>query len=181
MPSRLWRQIKGCKGARVHCTHWAKKQDWIKQPIVCTRQSLKPGYFDRLHLGETTLRASALDLQSEDYESKTQTVAAGWATDVLSILLQTEVSQKSGLTDMAAVNFLPSKMKNNKSSIQSFFFRPVVVPKRVWKLAETLFFRFLAVFLFRFSVQFSTRFFSFEVFHGNLKFSMFVSFSCVML
>ena len=29
------------------------------------------GYFDRRHLDETTLRATALDLRSEDYESKT--------------------------------------------------------------------------------------------------------------
>ena len=178
MPSKFWRQIKGCKGARVHCTHWAKKKRLDQATYCLHAPKFEARLFDRLHLGETTLRASALDLQSEDYEAKTQTVAAGWATDVLSILLQTEVSQKNGLTEMAAVNFLPSKMKNNKSSIQSFFCRPVVVPKRVWKLAETLFFVSLPFSFF--SVQFSTRFFSFEVFHGNLKFSMFVSF-CLML
>ena len=32
---------------------------------------LAPGYFDRRHLDETTLLATALDLRSEDYESKT--------------------------------------------------------------------------------------------------------------
>lgn len=32
---------------------------------------LAPGYFDRRHLDETTLRDTALDLRSEDYESKT--------------------------------------------------------------------------------------------------------------
>jgi len=48
-----------------------KKKDWIEQPIVCTRQDLKPAYFERRYLGETTLRATALDLRSEDYESKT--------------------------------------------------------------------------------------------------------------
>ena len=31
---------------------------------------MKPGYFER-HLGETTLRATSLDLRSEDYEFKT--------------------------------------------------------------------------------------------------------------
>ena len=49
---------------------WSKKKDWIEEPIVCMRQNLKPGYFDRRHLGETTLRAIALDLQSEGYEYK---------------------------------------------------------------------------------------------------------------
>ena len=38
---------------------------------MCTRHNLKPGYSDRRHLGETTLRATALDLRSKDYESKT--------------------------------------------------------------------------------------------------------------
>ena len=47
------------------------KKDWIEQPIVCTRQNLRAGYFDRRHLSETTLRTTALDLRSEDYESKT--------------------------------------------------------------------------------------------------------------
>ena len=47
------------------------KKDWIEQPIVCTRQNLKAGYCDRRHLGDTTLRATALDLSSEDYDSKT--------------------------------------------------------------------------------------------------------------
>ena len=51
---------------------WCKnKKDWIEQPIVCTRQNLKPGYLNHRHIGETTSRATALDLQSEDYESKT--------------------------------------------------------------------------------------------------------------
>ena len=44
------------------------KRDWIEQPLVCTRQNLKPGYFDHCNLGDTTLRATALDLRSEDYE-----------------------------------------------------------------------------------------------------------------
>ena len=48
-----------------------KKKDSIEQPIVCTRQNLKPDCFDCHHLGDTTLRATALDLRSEDYESKT--------------------------------------------------------------------------------------------------------------
>ena len=47
-----------------------KKKDWIKHPIVCSRQNLKPDYFDRRYLGETTLHATSLDLRSEDYESK---------------------------------------------------------------------------------------------------------------
>ena len=61
------------------------------------------------HLGVTTLRVTALDLRSEDYESETHKPIR--AIDVLSILLQTEVSQKSGLTKMTAVNFVASKMK----------------------------------------------------------------------
>ena len=40
--------------------------------------------------------------------------------DFLSIPLETEVSKQSGLTKMAAVNFLASKM-NKTSSMQSFF------------------------------------------------------------
>ena len=32
---------------------------------------MRPGYFERCHLGETILRATSLDLRSEDYESKT--------------------------------------------------------------------------------------------------------------
>lgn len=32
---------------------------------------LAPGYFDRRHVDETTLRATAMDLRSEDYEPKT--------------------------------------------------------------------------------------------------------------
>ena len=57
----------------TQCSGWntdLKKKDWIKQPMVCTRQKLKPGYFDRCHRGETTLLATALDLRSEHYESK---------------------------------------------------------------------------------------------------------------
>ena len=51
---------------------WCKNEkDWIEQPFVCTRQNLTPGNFNHRHIGETTLRATALDLQSEDYESKT--------------------------------------------------------------------------------------------------------------
>ena len=61
------------------------------------------------HLGVTTLRATALDLRSEDYESETYKPIR--AIDVLSILLQTEASQKSGLTKMTFVNFVASKMK----------------------------------------------------------------------
>ena len=57
----------------------------------------------------TTLRATALVLRSEDYESETYKPMQ--AIDVLSILLQTEVSQKSGLTKMTAVDFVASKMK----------------------------------------------------------------------
>ena len=60
------------------------------------------------------LRATALDLPSEDYESKTYKPFVENAIqpiDVLSILLQTEVTQQSGLTKMAAVNFLSLKMK----------------------------------------------------------------------
>ena len=94
---------------------WCKnKKDWIEQPIVCTRQNLTPGYFNHRHIGETTLRATALDLQSEDYESKTYKPFVENAIrpiDVLSILLQTEVTQQSGLTKMAAVNFLSLKVK----------------------------------------------------------------------
>ena len=44
----------------------ALKKDWIEQPIICICQN-----FDCYHLGEITLCATALDLQSEDYESKT--------------------------------------------------------------------------------------------------------------
>jgi len=47
-----------------------------------------------------TTRATALDLRSEDYESETYKPIR--AIDVLSILLQTEVT---------AVNFVASKMK----------------------------------------------------------------------
>ena len=39
--------------------------------MVCIRLNLKPDYFDLRHLSETTLRATALDLRYEDYESKT--------------------------------------------------------------------------------------------------------------
>ena len=55
------------------CSGWntdLKKKDWIKQPMVCTRQNLKPVYFDPCHRGETTLLATALDLRSK-HESKT--------------------------------------------------------------------------------------------------------------
>ena len=61
------------------------------------------------HLGVTTLRATALVLRSEDYECETYKPMQ--AIDVLSILLQTKVSQKSGLNKMTAVNFVASKMK----------------------------------------------------------------------
>ena len=44
----------------VGTTDLKKKKDGIEPPIVCTRQ--KSGYFDRRHLGETTLHATALDL-----------------------------------------------------------------------------------------------------------------------
>jgi len=56
--------------------HWSKKKDCNENPIVCTRQNLKPGYFDRRHLGENTLRATALDPRSEDNESKTYKLLA---------------------------------------------------------------------------------------------------------
>ena len=39
--------------------------------MVCIRRNLKPYYIDLRHIGETTLRATALDLRYEDYESKT--------------------------------------------------------------------------------------------------------------
>ena len=48
-----------------------KKKDWIERPIVSPRQDMKPGYFECCHLGETTSRATSLDLRSEDYQSKT--------------------------------------------------------------------------------------------------------------
>jgi len=57
--------------------------------LLCDTVALKPGYFDHCHLGETTLRTTALYLGSG----------------------KTEVSQQSGLTKMAAINFLASKMK----------------------------------------------------------------------
>ena len=104
--------------SRLICVLWptwpprGKKIDWIEQAIVCTRQNLKPGYFDRRHLGETTLATTALDLQSEDYESNTnKPIIEIRAIHVLSILSQTEVSPQSSLTKMVAVNFLASKMK----------------------------------------------------------------------
>ena len=58
---------------RVHCAEVTdlKKKDCNEQPIVCTRQNLKLGYFDRRHLGENTLRSTALDPRSEYNESKT--------------------------------------------------------------------------------------------------------------
>ena len=34
----------------------------LDQATYCTRQNLKADYFDRRHFGETTLRATALDL-----------------------------------------------------------------------------------------------------------------------
>lgn len=40
-------------------------------------------------------------------------MAAIRAIDVLSLLLQTEVSEQSGLPKIAAVNFQPSKIKQN--------------------------------------------------------------------
>ena len=58
---------------RLALTHRSKKE-WITQPIVCTRQNLKPCYFDRRHLGETTLHASALDLRSHR-----KLVSPGWS------------------------------------------------------------------------------------------------------
>ena len=95
----------------------------LDRATYCTRQNLKP--FDRRHLGETTSRATALDLRSQDYESKTykpivKIRPAIRSINVLSILLQTEVSQQSGLTKMAAVNFLASKMKQQKLDPGSF-------------------------------------------------------------
>ena len=52
---------------------WQKKSrlDRATYCLFWTRQNLKPGYFDRRHLGETTLDTTALDPQSEDYESNT--------------------------------------------------------------------------------------------------------------
>ena len=43
--------------------------------VFGTLEKRAPGSFDRRHLDETTLRATALDLRSEDYEPKTQTVS----------------------------------------------------------------------------------------------------------
>ena len=66
-------------------------------------QNLKPenaGYFDYHHLGVTTLQATALDLQSEDYECKThkplvENPCCYPPIDVLSILLQRSHSKWS--------------------------------------------------------------------------------------
>ena len=104
-----------------------KEKDWIEQLIARVRP------FDGRHLGETTSRATALDLRSQDYESKTykpivKILAAIRSINISSILLQTEVSQQSGLTKMesyhltkmAAVNFLASKMKQQKLDPGSF-------------------------------------------------------------
>ena len=44
---------------------------YLRPSIVFTHQKLKPGYLDHHLLGQATLRAKALDLRSEDYESKT--------------------------------------------------------------------------------------------------------------
>lgn len=56
----------------VHCAEVTDlKKDCNEQSIVCTRQNLKLGYFDRRHLGENTFCATALDPRSEDNESKT--------------------------------------------------------------------------------------------------------------
>ena len=51
--------------------HLCKTDHWIEQLIVSTCQNLEPACFDRRHLDETTLRATALDLQFKDYEFKT--------------------------------------------------------------------------------------------------------------
>ena len=101
----------------------------MEQPIVCTRQNLKPGNFDRRHLGETTLHDIALDLRSEDYESKTKFVSRKSLLlyePSMFYRLQTEVSQQSGLIKMAVVNFLASEMKQARSGL---FFRFVVKPQ----------------------------------------------------
>ena len=95
----------------VHCAEVTDlKKDCNEQPIVCTRQNLKPGYFDRRHLGENTLRATALDPRSEDNESKTYKLLAETPCcypshrSFTDIFLQPEVSQQSALTKMAAVS-----------------------------------------------------------------------------
>ena len=43
--------------------------------VFGTLEKRAPGSFDRRHLDVTSLRATALDLRSEDYEPKTQTVS----------------------------------------------------------------------------------------------------------
>ena len=61
----------GCQGQDKRKSHTnsdlKKKTGSIEQTIVCTRQNLKPGYFDRRHLFDTTQRATALELRFEDY------------------------------------------------------------------------------------------------------------------
>ena len=78
------------------------------------------------------------DQRSEDYESETYKHIR--AIDVLSILLQTEASQKSGLTKMTVVNFVASKMKQKK--LDPVFFldqcSPVGNIRYFWKLRRWL-------------------------------------------
>ena len=73
-------------------------------------------YFDRRHLGETNLRATALDLRSEDHECKTykplvENHCCYPSNRRFIETFITEVSQQSCLTKMAAVNFLISFQK----------------------------------------------------------------------
>ena len=66
----LFDMLQACSSVEMIRTTDLRK-DWIEQPTVCTRRNLKPVYFDRGHLGKTTLHATALDLRSKDFESKT--------------------------------------------------------------------------------------------------------------
>ena len=73
-----------------------------------------------------TLRATALDLQSEDYESKTykpfvENPCCYPCHGCLIDTFTTDVSQQSDLTKMAAVNFLASKMKQQRLDPVLFF------------------------------------------------------------
>ena len=73
-----------------------------------------------------TLRATALDLRSEDYESNTykpflENPCCYPCHGCLIDTFTTDDSQQSDLTKMAAVNFLASKMKQQKLDPVLFF------------------------------------------------------------